>query len=285
MKYLLTWEKLNEKFNIDDNLVKEYFDDYFLDVLEDPSIKKSDFKFRVINHVEKNGDKFIKHTDISLVGDYLEYSWSIILVGDFTLEDFKSRVNAIDKRMFIITKEKFEKTQSYLNGVEKNKISIVFNFIYNKQIELPKQINNLIDNIEKIGYVRKSIKNYTNNIHLSKKIDYKIKTDLTEDFIKKIPHNSNRQLKEDFVKDLNKEINELIDREIEPIYNFLGSKFVPYLTHSAYDLQPFKTKRYYTTMRSEKIKSFIYFSIKYSIKEYGVYISEVSITIENVELR
>jgi hypothetical protein len=285
MKYLLTWEKLNEKFNIDDNLVKEYFDDYFLDVLEDPSIKKSDFKFGIINYAEKNGDKFRKHTDIALVGDYLEYTWSIKLVGDFNLDDFKSRVNAIDKKMFIITKEKFEKTQSYLNGVEKNQISIVFNFIYNKQIELPEQINDFIGHIEKIGYVRKSNKNATTNIHLSKKIDYKIKTDLTEDFIKKIPHNSNRQLKEDFVKDLNKEINELIDKEIEPIYNFLGSKFVPSITYSEYDLQPFKTKRYYTTIRLEKTKSFIYFSIKYSIKEDGVYISDVFITIENEELR
>lgn len=284
MKYLLSWEKLNEKFNIDDNLIKEYFEDYFLDILEDPSIKKSDFKFGIINYAEKNGDKFGKYREIALVGDYLEYTWSIKLVGDFNLDDFKSRVNAIDKKMFIITKQKFEKTQSYLNGVEKNKITVEINFIYNKKIELPEELNIFIDHIEKIGYSRKSMKNGTTNIVLSKKLDYKIETDLPESFIKKIPNNSNPQLKEDFVKDLNKEIESLISKEISPVSSFLGVKFVPYITHTAHDLQPFKHIRYYSTIRYGKIKSFIYFNIKNSIKEDGVYISDIFIKIENQEL-
>lgn len=240
MKYLLSWSKINESKQLKLESIKEQIEDYFLNIIDNSIEYISSIK--ITNYMKKDGDRFRRHLVTPVVSDYVEYTWTLNIEGNLDIEDFKYSVGLIDKKIFIVTKEEFESKLRYINGVVNQKSHIVISFIWNEPLKLPKEIDDFIQSLKSIGYL-KIEPEFISRINLYKEVNYKIKTEMPEDFIKKIPNNSKKELESDFIDPLNKEINKLIDDEIKNIEKYTENKFNDFLTNTLSDTRPFRFDR------------------------------------------
>lgn len=241
MKHLLSWNKINESKQLKLESIKEQIEDYFLNIMDDPNIKCTS-SIKITNYMVKDGERFRYHLEAPAVSGYVEYTWTLNVEGSLDIEDFKYSVGLIDKKIFILRKEEFETKIRYINGVLKQKSLIVISFIWNEPLKLPKEIDDIIQSLKSIGYVKTGTE-FISKINLSKEINYKIKTEMPIDFIQNIPNNSKKQIESDFVKLLNGEINKLIDDEIKNIEKYTENNFIDFLTNTHNDTRPLRFDR------------------------------------------
>jgi hypothetical protein len=281
MKYLLSWGKINESKQLKLESIKEHIEDYFLNIMDDPNIK-FESTIRVSNYMIKNNDgRFINNRELPSVGDYIEYTWKLSIEGSVDIEDFKHSLRLIDKKIFTVTKEEFETKTRYFNGDIKQKSLILISFIWNEPLKLPKEMDDFIETLKSIGYLKIGPE-FISRINLSKEINYKIKTELPIDFIKKIPGNSKQQLESDFVALLNDEINKLVNDEASNIEKHTGSNFRDYLTNTNNDTRPFRNERKIIRIGAYEVSLKIQISIKGDDTCPMVYIKGFKIEIQKL---